>query len=342
MSQLLVITYPTALEFWLNGTNIDTDKYVLEKRKLENIPEIIKAPDLKMAAKELTLNLGLSAPVSFMTSREKHRDNYKIFRNYIRPKYLPPNSFIQLDTSLIPKLDQSLVFVATPEYCFLRATKDYSFAQCVEIGNNLCAIYVYDEDSSFCQRTRLAPVTKNAILKYLSNEKYTPYVNKAFRIAKCISDNSYSPIESKLSAIARIPKHSGGYGTPEGSLNYDIWHNREASEFLKADKSNCDIVWPKQKVIIEYDSDAVHGNAEQYAYDKKKYRALQMSGYKVFPVVKDDLKDLDSLDNLFFSVRKELGMRKDYDYFKKYLPQRREVFADLFKGGQLTVWQRKA
>ena len=118
---------------------------------------------------------------------------------------------------------------------------------------------------------------------------------------------------------------------PDPELNYDVSHNNEARMFLKKDKSNCDIVWPKQKVILEYDSDAAHGNAEQYSYDKKKYRALQMSGYKVFPVVKQDLMSLDRLDDLFFSVRRELGMRNDYEYFKKYQTQREETFKELFK-----------
>ena len=66
MSHILVITYPTALEFWLNGTDIDTDKYALGNRKLENIPVIIKSPDLRMTAQEISLNMGLTLPVSFL------------------------------------------------------------------------------------------------------------------------------------------------------------------------------------------------------------------------------------------------------------------------------------
>lgn len=331
MQHTFAITYPSALEFWLDGTNIDTERYIVGSRKLGNIPDAFVPPDLKTSAEELVLDLGLKRPVSFLSLANRNRNPHTNYKNYTKPKNLPKNSFIQMDTGLYPKLDRFNVFVASPEYCFWRAAMDYSLAQLVEIGNNLCAIYVCDKNCSFGQRKRTALVNKKTILDYVTKAKGAYGAKKAMVAAKYVLDNSYSPMESKLATIANLSKYCGGYGVPDPVLNYDIFYKDGARRFLKADKSCCDMVWPKQKIILEYDSDAAHGNAEQYAYDKKKYRALQMSGYKVFPIIKQDLRSLDFLDDLFFSIRKELGMRSDFDYFKKYLPQRRSVFVDLFR-----------
>ncbi len=332
MKEIIVITYPTALELWLDGTNWENiEKYSYQNRNLRGLPEYFAVPDLNKIAKEISLNMNMTQPISFMVPLNQNRRNGANYKKYVRPRNFSTDSFIKMDTRLYPNLSQYEVLIASPEYCFLCAAKDYSFCQLVEIGINLCAMYVKDQDSSFGQRQREPVLTSKLLTEYISNTNNMKYHKKALQAAKFVQDNSRSPIESKLATISCLPKYQGGYGMKLPKLNYDIYHSNAGKKLLNRESSNCDLVWPKEKIVLEYDSDLAHGNIEQFAYDKMKYRSLTISDYKVFPIVSKDLLSLDRLDELFMSIKKQLNGKSERATLKKYRMKRESVYKELFR-----------
>ncbi|MCQ2512693.1 MAG: hypothetical protein MJ092_04820 [Lachnospiraceae bacterium] len=331
MTEIIVITYPTALELWLDGASWEnTENYSYQNRELQGLPELFAVPDFNEIAKEISLNMNVTPPVSFMVPSNQSRRNGRNYKKYVRPKHFPADSFIKMDTRLYPGLSRYEVLIASPEYCFLYAAKDYSFCQLVEIGINLCAMYVKDQDSSFGQRQREPILTSKMLTEYITNTNNMKHHKKALMAAKLVQDNSRSPIESKLATVSCLPKYQGGYGLKPPKLNYDIYHSNAGKMLLNRESSNCDLVWPKEKIVVEYDSNLAHGNAEQFAYDKMKYRSLTISDYKVFPIVSKDLLSLDRLDEVFIAVKKQLNGKSERAALKKYRMKREEVYKELF------------
>lgn len=332
MPSSIIITYPSALQFWLDGSTPGSDdSYSFNSRRLADFPKDREKSVSKEIVHELAFCLGLSLPISLMVSEKTNRNSTIAYRKFIQPKNLPQKSFVKLNTNLYPALDQYEILIASPEYCFLCAAKDYPLCQLVEIGTNLCAIYVKDSSSSFYQRQRKPLVSQSALEKYVIAAEQMPLHRKSMIASKYVADNSRSPIESKLATICCLPRQYGGYGLKKPKLNYDVLHSNTGKKLLNRNSSNCDLVWPKERIILEYDSDIAHGNADQYAYDKIKYRSLTISDYKAIPIVRKDLKSLDNLDNLFLSIRVDLGMRKELARFNKYRFQRESVYKDLFR-----------
>ncbi|MCQ2511829.1 MAG: hypothetical protein MJ092_00330 [Lachnospiraceae bacterium] len=331
MSEIIVITYPSALDFWLDGTYQFSDQYPYAYRKLADIPNDFASPISKEIVQELSFCLGLNSPISFLVSSERNRKKSALYQKISRPKHLPPKSFIKIDSRIIPALDKYEIFMASPEYCFLCAVKDHSLGQLVEIGTNLCAMYVKDLECSALQHPRQPLITQNLLSKYVAAACNMPYHRKAMVAVKYVVDNSRSPMESKLATICCLPRKNGGYGIKPPKLNYDIAHSIDSKGIFERNSSNCDFVWPKERIVLEYDSDMFHANPEQFAYDKIKYRALTISDYKVFPIVKKDIQSLDQLDHFFLLVRSKLGMRNQLSEFKHFRYQREIVYNDLFR-----------
>ncbi|MCQ2512734.1 MAG: hypothetical protein MJ092_05025 [Lachnospiraceae bacterium] len=222
------------------------------------------------------------------------------------------------------------IYMASPEYCFLCASRDYEREKLVEIGCNLCAIYVKDSNEAYLQRKRHPLTFRDALSKFLKETSQIKGRKKALAASRYVIDGSGSPMESKLATIACLPKSLGGYGLRRPKLNYEVVHNDEGRAFLKRESSSCDMVWIKEKIILEYDSDLSHFDRNQFVYDKKKYRALQMSGYQVYPIIRDDLRSLTKLDSLFFTLRKCLKMKKEEEKLNQYVEMRRKVYQNLF------------
>ena len=132
-------------------------------------------------------------------------------------------------------------------------------------------------------------------------------------------------MESILAALSVLPMSRGGYGFPKPEMNYDIRLDDAAAAFLGRASCCCDFVWIKQKVVVEYDSNISHLTPNQHAYDKRKYNALNMSGYSVFSITSDNMKNFKSIELTFSNLRKLLGLRPQTASWKKYEAIRRET-----------------
>lgn len=242
-------------------------------------------------------------------------------KNVIRTKYLPPASFISLNDN---------VLVASPEYCFLSIATTLEFENLVETANNLCSMYLNDTSAEHGQIPFEPVCTVELIKKFLNNIENFRGIHIAQTAIKYAVNNSNSPIESKLAVIFCIPKMRGGNGFKKMKMNASISLCEKARKLVGRNELVVDMVWPKEKVIVEYDSDETHLTSGQHAFDKSRVNALNLSGYRVITITRKDLYSLKNFDAISEVLRKALRIRPNKPALEKYYDIRKKVFKNLF------------
>jgi len=318
---ILPIISLSALEFWLFGSaqTVFAD-LTLENRKLVCLPEKFLLQSNRQFVTDTAFEYGLSLPVIVMAASQSGRKHTKCISAKTKSKNHPANAFIQLDNS---------VYVSCPELCFLQLSAELSLPRLIEAGNNLCAGYVRTDNTSFKQIGREPVASVKSIRSFLDLSAHAKGIKKSRLALKYVIDGAYSPMEGKLAVLVVLPLFLGGYGLKRPVLNKYIRLSPDAAALLKRETCCCDIVWEEEKVILEYDSNLTHLTKEQHSYDKRKYNALTMSGYKVFSVTADQIQNFKAVENLFENLRKALHIKSRADAWVKYEEKRWEVVHEL-------------
>lgn len=108
-----------------------------------------------------------------------------------------------------------------------------------------------------------------------------------------------SPAETACALLLSISRRRGGYGLPKPEMNLDV----------KADGGSCvcDLVWPGERVALEYQS-GIHERVARQSADRAKLNALQAAGFTVLQAGKKDLKQLRRADELATILCQALGV----------------------------------
>lgn len=108
-----------------------------------------------------------------------------------------------------------------------------------------------------------------------------------------------SPAETACALLLSISRRRGGYGLPKPEMNLDV----------KADGGSCvcDLVWPGERVALEYQS-GIHERVARQSADRAKLNALQAAGFTVLQAGKEDLKQLRRADELATILCRALGV----------------------------------
>ena len=312
----IVITYPSALEYWLldrglpRSLNIGFLKESISRNDLLNEP--CGRTEMLNALERFRFKKPLHIGVTEKTMRNQI-DNLKI---HLLPDPLPENSLIFVSDG---------IYVCSPELCFLQAANELSLPELVFLGIELCAIYCRDEDSEYGQRRRDPLMSLASLEGFLNQANNLHGIKKARRASKYILERSNSPMESRLAAIAVLPISVGGYGIKNTLLNYDVLLSQKGSYYYGWDRCCCDMVWKKEKVVLEYDSKLSHLSVEQHRKDKKRSTALTFSGYKVISLTEEQVKHFRSIEDSFLALRNVLGLKSPVKRISDTMELRREV-----------------
>ncbi len=282
---------------------------------------------------------------------------------HIVPKYLPDHSFIRLSEFLyiispelcfllagndltLPELVMAgddlcgTFFVDTAEHHTLQNGEPLAGSQMTNMQKVDTVLKTREPlagslmtnmqkvDTVLKAREPLTSLSK--IQDYLNNASGLKGVKKARMAAQYILERSNSPKETEVAAASMLPLNQGGYSLLAPGLNYNVPLAEEAKNLMKRESLCCDIVWPEQKIAVEYDSEQYHILKDQFVYDKRKATALNLSGYKVFNITKDNLRNFAEVETFFLSLRKALGIRMHADRLKKYEEKRKQTVKEIF------------
>lgn len=305
------IVFPSALEYWLQEKGIPYRYW--DTLKTAN-------PDDKKTGRasitETVKQLNFSTPVHVAVPKGTCRNKTEIITYHVIPKGLPENSFIHITND---------IFISSPEMCFLQAALVLSLPQLVKLAGELCAIFVSDPYEEYGQRNREQITSVSNIRDYLKQSKGLKGSDRALQAIQYAFDRANSPMEVNLATLAALPIYHGGFGLGHFSLNYDVALSDKGSKHLGRNICCCDFVWPKQKVVLEYDSNLSHLSRQQHAKDKARITALSLSGYKVISITADDIRNFEKTEALFSMLRHTLGERANAAALKKQAKKRRKV-----------------
>lgn len=335
---IIPVIYPSAAEFWLDGTfRKNIDYFEKSKRIFANLPQSFDfSPDHKTFS-EIASQTHLDLPLYVYAPDPAARRNSSCAMCSVRPVNLPENCFIKAGTirsealSVVNHSNRISIYIASPELCFLQAGRILTVPRLIELGNNLCAKYIRDNAQKYDQRKRAIITCRDDIMDFLNNISKYKGIKNARLASQYILDNSNSPMESSLAVITVLPITYGGYSLKAPTLNGQILLPAELRSYMGYDRLTGDMVWYEEKVIVEYDSNTSHLNASQAAFDKKRAAAFMQAGYTVITLTPDDLKSLASLDKAFRVIRSSLGLKNvDHDLTRN-INKRSDVFHSLFR-----------
>ena len=335
---IYAINSVSAFEFWRNAKcQLNADQYSFDKRTLEDLPDYFEVKMNTEMAEFLTNQLKLSPPLHIVVPSINQCKKYNSYLTTLRPKHLPPRSFVEVPCPGLGPMHK--VLVACPELCFVQLAPLLHFEELVYLGFELCGTYVFDKFAAAGQLRREQIATADSIRDYVSQAHDMKGLIKARQAAKYLIDNSNSPMESKIVTNAVLPFFRGGYAVPFPVLNERAQLTVKGEKALRQDEVVPDALWRRQRVTLEYDSDLTHLSSEQHDRDQNRSNAVTASDFKGISFTRADFKNPENSYMAFTTLRGVLGMRDEEATLRKYADKRKEVFQRLFGQKQSGIFR---
>ena len=235
-------------------------------------------------------------PLELLVNRAQGRRYFGGTRVRVFSLELPEGSICHIDSGLAaPSPEMTLLLLASQVGVF-------SLAQLV---CEFCGLYSLEGAGFFS----VPPLTSLRAVESFAEEvtalataagRRAPNGLGALREALDESvERGASPAETACALLLSISRRRGGYGLPKPEMNLDV----------KADGGSCvcDLVWPGERVALEYQS-GIHERVARQSADRAKLNALQAAGFTVLQAGKEDLKQLRRADELATILCQALGV----------------------------------
>ena len=241
---------------------------------------------------------------------------------------LPAGAFINLGSGIA---------LSGPELLFAEMAATLRPIELLMLGHELCGTFSRDPWDPYGGDITygLQPITSaKRINEFLSSTAYVRGIDNARHVARYLNDNAWSPTESLIAALLRLPTSDFGYDI--GPLRLNPRYNRK--QHLPDSKTSRvpDIMIEGSRVGVNYDG-LVHLDLESIARaalemganpgatqaereleeairnvrtkaldDIRRNRELTVAGLTVFPVTKEDLYPLGGLDALIAQILEQI------------------------------------
>lgn len=253
----------------------------------------------KQRGLELRRFFGESLPLNVAVPAEGDRRFSTLLSCWIHPGSVPQESYIHVAQSL---------YIAIPELAVLQACGMYGVLEIAVLMSMLCALYVsnprvkggLEPRRRVCSPESLAEFPASFLLDNSAPMGIGIYQRA---LGNCI-EQAASPAELELALMLTLPKRMGGYGLPMPRLNERLEGPLGARGALYPD-----LLWRKQGVAVEYQSDANHLDASQASQDRMRKNQLLDAGIKLFEVSSRQLRSPLELEGIAVMLSKALGCR---------------------------------
>lgn len=253
--------------------------------------------------------MGLSLPIDITVSESNARRPSQRVCAHVFSNPFPEGCFAKVDEGL---------YVSTPEHCFYQLASELPLIKAVELGFELCGAYTLpnakaakenasSHDKGFQNRPPLT--TRRELLAFNSKMAGLPGQKQALRPLAYILDGSESPMETILTMLLVLPCKLGGYGLPEPELNSKIRPMGLARQSASKSSYRCDLFWPEEYVVVEYDSDMFHTGSERISQDARKRNTLTTISLCVITVTSRQVFNVFEFEKVAKMLAINLGVR---------------------------------
>lgn len=267
-----------------------------------------------------TLSEELLAPackIDLLVERTRKRNRFGGVQLHSSRACFPRGSFYAISETCC---------VVSPELCLAQLAGVLDWADLVALIGEFCGYYVLPDAGEMVGRL---PLTSKARLLRFADEAGRFADAARFKQAvECSIERSASPRETSLALLLCLPRSRGGYGLPRPKMNGVIKLNPRASKAFGSSAYCADLLWEKERVVVEYDGVLGHTGKEKISRDAGRRDALLAEGYCVFVVTNDQLLNRAVLNEIAAAVAKRLGVRlrmRAKGYVSKQLVLRRSL-----------------
>ena len=201
------------------------------------------------------------------------------------------------------------VYVSRPEPMLLQLSQQLSQVELIQLLCELSSSFVLDESSPHGMIEALPLIE----LKRLSSfcERHGSMRNCGKLAAACAHavPGTASPMEITLALLLTLPYKLGGYGLPKPQANGTVRLRSLQQHVSGTRERRGDLLWPQEKLAVEYDSDQEHLGSEKLFRDTERRNALLFSGFTVITVTKRQLHNIDEMDKVAINIAKQLRRR---------------------------------
>ena len=275
---------------------------------------------------DLGLPLTLSGTtVDFAVPDKALRIRTRDSTSTVYAKGIPDEAFIKTRTSN----DDCTLAISGPELLFVELAKEMHPVEHLMLGHELCGTFSRDAEDPYNGPVTYGvrpATTVERIRRFIDETKNVTGIDEARVSAGFLNDNAWSPTESLVAALLRLPIDSLGYDFGELVLNPRV--SPSASLPGSAESRVPDIVIAGTPVGLNYDgavhldldsivdaarevganpklqqaqrslSNAVRDVRAKVVDDIRRNRELAADGLAIFPVVKEDLYTKGGFDQV--------------------------------------------
>ena len=275
-----------------------------------------------------------SAPIRLMAPSPKLRVSRRLYAYTVHERSLPARSFFRLSEA---------VCIASPELCLVQSANAFSSARLLELVMELCGKYsLVPEASRGFVSHEFQLTSQSAIRAFLQEAAGMRGADKLARMLRYAQDGSRSPMETREYLLLCLPKRYGGYGLPKPTLNYRVDLYLNERQVSQRRYFECDMCWPHQKVVVEYDGHDDHESRVDRSRDAVKRNLLIARGYVVFTVTGGQIGKVSAFERTAYDIAAALGYRMRAfpdDWKVRHAALREELFKSIVgyeKSGRFT------
>lgn len=311
----VILCHNSALEYYRNssddlpiGSNIDDTFAPLSSAQTNRALDIAPSTsDIELFCN--TQQDRLSSPLHILVKNRQTRP----YKAPVICHSSPSNAPFGLIRSAQKIFGSQRPLVSSGPFTLCQLANDVTKAELALLCFELCGNYRLTtqlQDVSLAGFCKSAPITSaKAISAFTCAHPSMRGSKRLATVAKFIAEGSASPRESQLAIVLCFPTKWGGYNLPMPLLNSTIEIDTNAKLTSRKNFFSCDMLWPKEKLVIEYDSNQFHTGAQRISNDALRRNILQDMGYTVITVTNDQLTDSNKTHNLARQISKQLGIR---------------------------------
>ena len=307
----ILIADISALELWDKGL----------RKRIVRYPDVAPEDFLLSASQRRQINpgdYGVSGPIRLVAlGRRIHHSSARWHYSYW-DKPLPPHSIAQITDD---------IYVATPEFCFLRMAPKLGFYDAVKLGMELCGRYstLVAPGQDYRQRP---PLTSGDDLRaYLDAALGADSRSIARHAARHILDGAESPGETATAMELCLPFRHGGFGFEAPELNKQIELTPDERKATGRRNLRCDLYWEKHAMACEYFGKEAHEGAYNVQRDSVRENILYGRGIMMIPVSHAALMEAEQMEPIAQRLARRMNrrLRLPQDFGEKQAHARDEI-----------------
>lgn len=296
----IILTDETALAFWRHSGITGSSLFGTRPCRLARVPsKVAPASDITAACEQLGIDV---EPINVLVARKqdfRHNDSvaYSCFSGQ-----LPDRSLLKLNEGL---------YVTCPEFTFVRLAARVELVPLIRTCYEIAGLFAFNENDmrGFSRCDPLTTTRGISCFLERTKELHLRGHAQARRALKHALDNAASPMEVELAMLLTLPRRLGGYGLPKPVLNYPLDVSGLRGEQLQRKRITVDAAWPKERLVLEYDSDQFHTGSEKIVADSKRRNDIAFLGFEIKTITSREIASIASMDKIADSIRRRLGIR---------------------------------